>query len=66
MQICLFMLLSCCNKCVPKMYREVESPEWFLLCLELGNPSSVSLPAVPMCYCCEKKKLSQGGYRCSV
>lgn len=37
------------------MYREVESPEWFLLCLELGNPSSVSLPAVPMCYCCEKK-----------
>lgn len=36
------------------MYREVESPEWFLLCLELGNPSSVSLPAVPMCYCCEQ------------
>lgn len=38
------------------MYREVESPEWFLLCLEPGNPSSVSLHAVPMCYCCEKKK----------
>lgn len=37
------------------MYREVESPEWFLLCLELGSPSSVSLQAVPMCYCCEKK-----------
>lgn len=54
MQICLFMLLSVCEKLIQKRCREVESSEWFLLWLELGNPSSISPHAVAICYCCEQ------------